>query len=85
VLSKDRSGETCPFCGKGKLSPIGPNGFEESVPQPETGEYHSEDRLYECDTCHKRTGLMGTWQKAGMIAVGTAEVKSIKDRPKDKK
>ena len=57
-LAKDRTGETCPFCNKGKLYPIGPVSEEqhEGIKEGETGR---AERSYKCDSCGKETKSFG--------------------------
>lgn len=85
MASQDRTGELCPFCGKGKLYPAGRREVLEPVTRPVSGEYHREFTEYECDSCHKKTGAHGIGLGAGISVVGTAVVKDLKDRPQDKK
>jgi hypothetical protein len=51
----DRTGELCPFCGKGKLYPTGGREIREPAPKPEIGETGREHTEYECDSCHRMT------------------------------
>ena len=57
-LAKDRSGEICPFCKKGKLSPIG-HVFEEQHEGIKEGEFGRAERRYKCDYCGKVTKSFG--------------------------
>jgi hypothetical protein len=59
MATKDRTGEQCPFCGKGKLYPTGGRLVKEPAIAPETGEFRRETTVYECDTCHKTTEAHG--------------------------
>ncbi|MCW4003852.1 MAG: hypothetical protein NWE95_08080 [Candidatus Bathyarchaeota archaeon] len=52
-IVKDRTGETCPFCGKGKLYPEGKAGFTEPLEKPQYG-LSEAFTDYECDKCHKK-------------------------------
>ena len=55
-MKKDRTGETCPICGKGKLHPTGQRMVEEPAPavKPKSGEWQRAFTEYECDYCHKK-------------------------------
>lgn len=52
---RDRTGETCPSCNKGKLYPTGIKGFEEPAEEPREGITRDEFIEYECDFCHRKT------------------------------
>ena len=51
----DRTGETCPFCGKGKLYQIAGREMKKPSREPKSGESSREFTEYECDKCHKKT------------------------------
>ncbi len=57
--AKDRTGEECPFCKKGKLFATGGRGFIEPSVTPKSGETRREDIEYECDCCHKKSQSLG--------------------------
>ena len=74
MASKDRTGETCPFCGKGKLYPTGIREVKEPAVAPRTGEIHREFTEYECDVCHKKTGAHGVGLGAAIDTIFSAKV-----------
>ena len=57
-LAKDRTGETCPFCGKGKLYQFG-YASEEQKEGVKEGESGRAEKNYKCDTCGKETKSFG--------------------------
>ena len=80
MASKDRTGEQCPSCGKGKLYPTGKKIIQEPSVRPESGEYHREYAEYECDICHQKAGAHGIGLGSSIKVVGTAKVEPIKPK-----
>lgn len=74
VIVKDRTGESCPFCKKGKLYPTG-----RRLNQPpiiiEPKVTIQENTEYKCITCHEITDLMlinlGGHDKANINSLGS--------------
>lgn len=58
-LEKDRTGETCPFCGVGKLYPTGKTATSIQSEPIAHGETGRSTREHECDKCHRKTTSMG--------------------------
>ncbi len=56
---KELTGESCPFCGKGKLYLTSHGGYLEYVPRPEQGLHQKADIEYRCDVCGKTTRSVG--------------------------
>ncbi len=76
---KDRTGEKCPFCDKGKLFVTGKREVLEPAITPKSGEYHREFTEYECDACHKRTGAHGLGIGVSLHLTGSAKVEKKSD------
>lgn len=47
AITKDRTGELCPFCKEGKLYPVGQDSFSEPSDKPEFGVVSEASMDYE--------------------------------------
>jgi hypothetical protein len=56
---KDRTGEECPICKKGKLQPTGKREFKTPNKVPSSGEEQRETTEYQCNTCGNKCNAHG--------------------------
>lgn len=83
-IDKDRTGEECPFCHKGKLLPTSYSSVERNE-KVQQGEFARTEREYECDTCGKKTSGKGVGLKENAISRETSVTATSNTEPPKEK